>query len=288
MTARLPALAEMLDLLPDAVCVVDAEGQFLYVSASLERILGYTRADVLGRYVVDFIHPDDHTATMQQVDLVMAGDIQRHFRNRYVHKDGHSVDIQWSARWHPEYSVRIAVAREVTELRRAEQALEHLAHHDPLTGLPNRLHLQRALPHALDHAKQTGQNLALIYLDLDRFKDANDRGGHESGDRVLCEVAKRLKESTRQGDLTARVGGDEFVVLLSGCKDIMDARKVTSIMRDRLRSPYALPVGQVNLDASFGIACFPEDGHDSDTLLAHADREMYASKRQREASGKDR
>jgi len=286
MTARLPPLAEMLDLLPDAVCVVDAEGIFLYVSSTFEHILGYARADVLGRSVVDFIHPDDHAATMEQVNQVMAGNLQRHFRNRYVHRDGHSVDIQWSARWNPDYAVRIAVAREVTELRRAEQVLEHLANHDPLTGLPNRLYLQHALKQALAHAEQPGHNIAILYLDLDRFKEANDTGGHEAGDQVLCEVAKRLQEFTRQGDLTARVGGDEFVVLLQGCKTSLDARNVAGILRDRLRSPYTLPAGPLHLDASFGIACFPEDGRDIDALLAHADRDMYASKRQHKERGK--
>ncbi len=282
MTPRLPPPAEMLDLLPDAVCVVDKEGVFLYVSLAFERILGYPRAELLGRSVANFIHQDDHAATMRQANEVMAGNLQRHFRNRYVHKDGHSVDIQWSARWHPEYAVRIAVAHEVTELRRAEQVLEHLANHDPLTGLPNRFYLQHALKQALAHAEQASHNIAILYLDLDRFKEANDSGGHEAGDQVLCEVAKRLQEFTRQGDLTARVGGDEFVVLLQGCKNATDARKVAGMLRDRLRSPYTLAAGPFHLDASFGIACFPEDGRDMDTLLAHADREMYASKRQHE------
>ncbi|HEY9512342.1 MAG TPA: PAS domain S-box protein, partial [Rhodanobacter sp.] len=99
MITKLPPLAEVLDLLPDAVCVVDAEGHLLFVNASFERILGYAPDEVLGRRIFDLVHPDDRAATTQQADQVMAGTLQRHFRNRYVHKDGHSVDIQWSARW---------------------------------------------------------------------------------------------------------------------------------------------------------------------------------------------
>ena len=285
MIPKLPPLADVLDLVPDAVCVVDPEGHFLYVSASFERILGYARDEVLGRRAFDLVHPDDRAATMQQAEKVMAGALQRHFRNRYIHKDGHSVDIQWSARWHPEHGVRVAVAREVTELRHAERELEHLASHDSLTGLPNRHRLQRELPHALDHAAASGSGLALLYLDLDGFKAANDRGGHEAGDRLLREVADRLQQGVRQGDLVARVGGDEFVVMLPGCRDAGAIRKIAEALRARLRLSYSLPDGLIELDVSVGIARFPADGSDLDTLLAHADRAMYAAKRQR--SGRD-
>jgi diguanylate cyclase (GGDEF)-like protein/PAS domain S-box-containing protein len=281
MNPTLPAPSEILDLLPDAVCVVDAEGRLLFVSASFERILGYGRDDVLGRHVFDLVHPDDRAATRQQAEMVMGGTLQRHFRNRYIHKDGHSVDIQWSARWHAEHGVRIAVGHEVTDLRRAERELEHLASHDPLTGLPNRHHLQRELQHALDNAARSDGSLALLYLDLDGFKAANDRGGHSAGDRVLREVADRLQQGIRHGDLIARIGGDEFVVLLSGCHDAAAARDIANMLRARLHSPHSLPDGPLQLDASIGVACFPADGNDLESLLAHADRAMYADKRLR-------
>lgn len=281
MIQTLPLPSELLDLIPDAVCVVDADGRFLYVSAAFERIFGYTRAEVVGRYVWDLLHPDDHAVTRGQAEQIMAGELQRHFRNRYVHKDGHYVDIQWSARWDPEHRVRIATAREVSDLRRAEQALEHLASHDPLTGLANRLHLQTELKKALEYAQKTGEKLSLLYLDLDGFKEANDRGGHVTGDLVLCEVATRLQQAIRQGDLLARIGGDEFVVLLPSCQDAAAARKVADLLRDRLRLPFTLPDGELKLDASFGIANFPADGSDPNILLSRADQAMYAAKRVR-------
>jgi len=280
MITKLPAPTEVLDLMPDAVCVVDAEGHFLYVNASFERIFGYAPVEVLGRRIFDLVHPDDRAATMQQAEQVMGGAPQHHFRNRYVHKDGHSVDIQWSARWLPDHGVRIGVAHEVTELRRVERELEHRASHDPLTGLPNRRQLQCELQYAIAHATQAGDGLAVLYLDLDGFKEVNDRGGHDAGDRLLREVAQRLQQGLRQGDLMARVGGDEFVAVLPGCRDAEAARAVADSLRTCLNPPFTLPDGLFRLDASVGIACFPADGSDPDALLAHADRAMYAAKRQ--------
>ncbi len=285
MIPQLPPLTEVLELVPDAVCVVDAEGRLLYVNASFERIFGYAPAEVLGRRIFELVHPDDRAATMRQAEQVMAGTLQRHFRNRYVHKEGHSVDIQWSARSLPDYGVRIGVGREVTELRQAERELEHRASHDPLTGLPNRHQLQCELQYAIAHAAQTGDGLAVLYMDLDGFKEVNDRGGHDAGDRLLREVAQRLQQGLRQGDLVARVGGDEFVALLPGCRNTEAALAVAEGIRARLSPLYTLPDGLFRLDASVGIACFPADGNDPDALLAHADRAMYMDKRQRPRRG---
>lgn len=253
----------------------------MFVNATFERIFGYAPDEVLGRPIFDLIHPDDRARTLQQAEMVTAGMLQRHFRNRYLHKDGHVMDIQWSACWRPDHGVRIGVGHEVTELRRAERELEHRASHDPLTGLPNRHRLQLELQYAIAHATATGNGLAVLYLDLDGFKAANDRGGHDAGDRLLREVARRLQEGLRQGDFVARVGGDEFVALLPGCRDPESARAVVDGIRARLNQPFALPDGLFKLDASVGIACFPQDASAPDALLTHADRAMYAAKRRR-------
>jgi diguanylate cyclase (GGDEF)-like protein/PAS domain S-box-containing protein len=278
MIPTLPPLAEVLDLMPDAVCVVDPEGRFLFVNASFQRIFGYASEEVLGRPIFSLVHPEDRKATTAQAERVMAGELQRHFRNRYVHKDGHTVDIQWSARWVPEHRVRIGVGHEVTDLRRAERELEHRANHDSLTGLVNRHRLQVELQAAIDRAANEGGGLALLYIDLDGFKRVNDRGGHAVGDRLLCELAGRMQRGVRQNDLVARVGGDEFVVLLPDCRDVQAAREIADSLRTRITAPCRLPEGLFQLDASIGVALFPADGADAKALLMHADRAMYAAK----------
>lgn len=278
MITTLPPLAEVLDLMPDAVCVVDPEGRLLFVNASFQRIFGYAPEEVLGRQIFSLVHPDDLLATAEQAERVMTGELQRHFRNRYIHKDGHTVDIQWSARWLPEHRVRIGVGHEVTELRRAERELEHRANHDSLTGLVNRDRLRVELQAAIDRAADEGGGLALLYIDLDGFKRVNDRAGHAVGDRLLRELAERMRHAVRQNDLVARVGGDEFVVLLPDCRDAQAAREVADSLRARLTAPCQLPEGLFQLDASIGVAAFPAHGADAEALLMHADGAMYAAK----------
>lgn len=279
MTARLPPLADLLDQVPDAVCVVDAEGRFLFVSPSFQRIVGYSQEEVLGRQAFEFVHPEDREITVQQAQKINAGQLQRHFRNRYIHKSGHAVDIQWSARFLPDYEVRVAVGHEVTELREAERTLEHLASHDDLTGLLNRHRLLIELEQNLKHAVNTNSSLAVLYIDLDGFKSANDQYGHAAGDAILKQVALRLEQGVRRSDIVARMGGDEFVVLLPGCPDLATATGVAEGLTRRLAMAFNLPQCRIQLGASVGIACFPADGADHEALLASADRAMYAAKR---------
>lgn len=285
MTPTLPPAQELLDLLPEAVCVVDGDGRFLYVSRAFEQILGYACAEVVGLRAFELVHPDDLAMTIEQAARVMEGAVQRHFRNRYRHKRGHWVDIQWSARWHPAFGVRIAIGQEVGELRRTERELEHLAAHDPLTGLANRHKLQRELRMMLEKMKGSGEGFALLYLDLDGFKEVNDRHGHDVGDGVLREVGRRLRLGVRQSDTVARLGGDEFVVLLPGACNREAASRIADSLRNRLRAPFMVPDAEVVLDASVGIACFPDDGDEADTLISHADHAMYAAKRRQAPGG---
>lgn len=280
MPAHLPPLSEVLDLLPDAVCIVDASGRIQFVNAAFESLLGHRLVEIRGHDLFDYVHPEDREATAHQARALMAGGGQRHFRNRYLHRDGQAVDLLWSAHWLPDRGVRIGVAREIGDMRHAERELEYRANHDPLTGLANRHRLQQALEQALQQAQSQVGQVALLFLDLDGFKEVNDRGGHEVGDRILCEVARRLHLGLRRIDLVARMGGDEFVVLLPGCS-ASDASAIAAQLRDHLRAPCVLDDGPLQLDASIGIASYPEHGESAEALVRHADAAMYALKRRR-------
>jgi len=163
--------------------------------------------------------------------------------------------------------------------------LEYLAHHDALTGLPNRLFLDLRLEHALGRARRNGETLALLLLDLDRFKDVNDSFGHSMGDRLLEQVSARLTARLRDADTVSRLGGDEFVLLLESLRHPEDAARVADELIDAISEPYLLPNGhEVLIGVSIGIALFPDHGGGREELLQHADAALYRAK----ADGRDR
>ena len=148
-----------------------------------------------------------------------------------------------------------------------------------MTGLSNRHRLRAQLDRALSDARDADASVALLYLDLDGFKTANDLCGHEGGDALLREVAQRLRGTLRQGDAVARLGGDEFVILLPGCSADAAARALADKVRLALRAPYRIGDHVLQLSASIGIAAYPGDGNTPELLLRHADQAMYAAKR---------
>ncbi len=168
--------------------------------------------------------------------------------------------------------------RDITEQRLTEQKIRHMAQHDALTQLPNRALLQDRIEQAVAQARRGRERMALLFIDLDRFKTINDSLGHAAGDRVLRDVAARLRECTRATDTVARIGGDEFVVLLGHLKEVEAARHVAQKILDALGAPFALEGHALQVTPSIGISVFPDDGEDADTLLRNADAAMYHAK----------
>ena len=168
--------------------------------------------------------------------------------------------------------------------RSHERQKEHMARHDPLTGLANRRELQDRLDERIADAARRGSVLALMYIDLDGFKDVNDTFGHDSGDELLMDVARRLRGALRQDDLIARLGGDEFVVVLAPLHSADDIAFVADKLIDVIALPYALESGAAKITASLGVALFPRDGESPKSLLVAADRALYAAK----SAGKNR
>jgi diguanylate cyclase (GGDEF)-like protein len=164
--------------------------------------------------------------------------------------------------------------------REAEEALKFVAGHDGLTKLPNRMMFNQRLEHALAQAQRSGSRLAVLFIDLDRFKVINDTLGHEAGDALLCEVAARLQGQLRAADTVARLGGDEFVVLLENIADSVFIGSLARKLIEMLSASFTLAGGEYNVTASIGVSTFPDDGGDVQTLLKHADIAMYRSKEQ--------
>ena len=171
-----------------------------------------------------------------------------------------------------------ALQDEVEVRKQAEARLEHLAHHDPLTGLPNRLAFAHQLDRTIAQASRARRHFALLFLDLDRFKEVNDTAGHTVGDRLLQAVAERLQSHLRAGDSLSRLGGDEFVCLLEDIPDSGHAMRVAEKMLALLSSPFQVLSHEVHLSGSIGICVFPDDGGDRDTLVRNADTAMFRAK----------
>ena len=281
MTVDLQALyPKLIHLMLDTVFVVDKDNQIVFVSDACESLLGYLPQELIGTLITNYMHPDDLAATRDSIVRVMSGKPHIDYRNRYIRKDGGIVHILWSARWYEAEEVRVGVARNVTALMQAEEELRYLAHHDPLTKLTNRALFYDRLTLGLSTAHRYQNNLALLFLDINDFKGINDIHGHAAGDRVLCMVARRLEGCVRETDTVARMGGDEFTVLLT---DIKSAHAVTEKVEQILtvmNEPLGAEFGEVKMPScSIGVACYPADGEDADTLLSRADSQMYQIKR---------
>jgi PAS domain S-box/diguanylate cyclase (GGDEF) domain len=174
----------------------------------------------------------------------------------------------------------VGITREINEMRETEVALQHLATHDTLTDLPNRFLMIDRLGQLLARAERSGTAFAVLYLDIDHFKDVNDSHGHELGDLLLQAVAKRLTKSLRQGDTVARIGGDEFVIILETVREIRAADAVGLKVQRALAKSFTLQRHRVKATVSIGISFYPENGGDVDTLLRAADYAMYLAKRE--------
>ncbi|HJV83056.1 sensor domain-containing protein [Noviherbaspirillum sp.] len=438
MDMKTPAtLPDFADLLLDAVFMVDVRGHIVYVNAACECIFGYTPAEMIGKKLIDFVLPEDRVRTWEEAMLVMTGRPRVGFENRYVRKDGSIASIMWSARWSKDDQLRIGVARDVTDRKRAEalqaatyaiseaahtagdlvglyrevhriiaklvpvtsfavamwdettgrlsfpyqldiqgdsalvqdpvarqlcadvihgrqpvlapeaspdalagdaasqeegeswlgvplvtrkntmgalivkshlgtfytekdkellqyvstqvvtaierrqlhDELLRLAQYDDLTGLPNRRVFYDRMELALARKRRERGRAAVLYLDLNDFKQINDSLGHAAGDLMLQEVARRLKQCVREEDTVTRLGGDEFAVLLEKIQMPEDAEAIAEKVHTALGQPASIAGKLLRMVPSVGIALYPDHGNRVEELLKHADNAMYAAKK---------
>ncbi len=278
-------LAGIVEVTSDMVGVADAEtGQMQYLNRAARELLGYENADIAGLTALDLYAPETHDAWSDVVapTLLQGGTWSGELAMRTA--DGATVPV-WqtiAAKRRPDGRMTqiSAVGRDITERRRFEAALAHQATHDALTDLPNRALLLDHLGLSLAWAERAPTGVALLFLDLDRFKSINDTFGHETGDELLVAVAGRLSEVLRPSDTVARLGGDEFVIL---CEDVVDehhavavAQRVLSLIESK---PFAVQGSEIDLTASIGIAISAGgDDADPESLLRDADAAMYRAK----------
>ncbi|MBB1426474.1 diguanylate cyclase [Shewanella sp. SG44-2] len=277
-TIDLVALRDVMDLMLDAVCVVDKAGTFVFVSAAFEDIFGYSPDEVIGKPMIDHVYPEDGIKTLKVVESLMEGKKQPRFENRWVRKDGKIIDILWSARWSEDHQFRIAIAHDITERKLMEQQLHYIAGHDPLTELPNRALLFGRLQTSLGLARREGSHLSLLFIDIDGFKHVNDSYGHLVGDKLLKNIAQRLRDCVRKSDTVGRFGGDEFVVVLNGIDSFDNVLVITENIRAQLEKTYQFDDLNLQLSPSIGVARYPDNGDDEQQLLQYADQAMYRAK----------
>ncbi|AZG73625.1 diguanylate cyclase domain-containing protein [Shewanella livingstonensis] len=277
-TFDLVALRDVMDLMLDAVCVVDKKGNFVFVSAAFEDIFGYAPDEVIGKPMIDHVYPDDGEVTLNVVQGLLNGNLQPRFENRWIRKDGSIIHVLWSARWSEDHQFRIAIAHDITERKQMEQQLHYIAGHDPLTELPNRALLFGRLQTSLGLARREGTDLSLLFIDIDGFKHINDNYGHLVGDKLLRHIAQRLRDCIRKSDTVGRFGGDEFLVVLNGIDLFDDVLIIAENIRIVLEKPYQFDGFNLQLSPSIGVARYPDNGDDEQQLIKYADQAMYRAK----------
>ncbi|MFL6197404.1 MAG: EAL domain-containing protein [Thermoanaerobaculia bacterium] len=267
----------------DLISILDRDGTIRYESPSHQRVLGLEPEEHAGRNLLDLVHPEDR----QVVDEALArlderpGEIVT-LEHRLQHRDGTWRVLESTAAnllAQPAVAGIVLNSHDITDRKRAEEKLLHDALHDELTGLPNRALFMDRLRQAMDRSRREPERLAaVLFLDLDRFKIVNDSLGHLVGDDLLVQISAMLASALRPSDTIARVGGDEFAVLLEGGRDVGDAVRVAERIHERLAAPINLGGHEVVVTASLGIAVHTSEYERPEDLLRDADTAMYRAK----------
>lgn len=266
----------------EGIMVVDRDNRIISVNPAFECITGYSYDEVAGSDQ-SILSSGRHTAEFYseiwrflRETGSWRGEIWNQRKNGQVYPQFTRIDTVLGD--DGEILKRVWVFSDITEKKLIEEQIKHMAHHDPLTDLPNRMLYEDRLDQALAMARREKTPFALLYIDLDGFKPINDTFGHSVGDRLLKLVAQRMVGCVRETDTVARIGGDEFVVLLSAVKSRQNALTVAEKVRKKLEKPYEIDGEQLDISASIGCAIYPDDGHDGIALTQSADQAMYLAK----------
>lgn len=268
----------------EAITITDADGSIIEVNPAFSRITGYARGEVLGRnprVLKSGMHDNEFYRSMWKsitVNGSWRGEIWN--KNKYGEIYPEILSITAIRNANDKIINYVAVFSDISHLKEHEKKLHKMAHYDDLTNLPNRVLLLDRLKQAQSIIRRNNQILAICFLDLDGFKPVNDSYGHDVGDALLVEISNRIQDRLRASDTVARIGGDEFVILLTGLEKIEECFLFVNRLMQAISAPYSIDDASISLSASIGIAIYPQDDADADTLLRHADQAMYQAKRE--------
>ena len=256
-------------------------GEFVYVNQAWQNALGYSLDELSGKTMLDFIASNSKNRCMDEFRRALRGEEVSTLEGRLVSRYGTEVVVEgsFSCTFQNDQPVSMwGICRDITARKEAQEQLNHIAHHDMLTDLPNRLTFSDRLTQAKALAKRQENLLALLFLDLDRFKMINDTLGHAIGDMMLQEIANRLQHCVREIDTVSRFGGDEFVILLVNPSTVADVERIAAQILKQLGHPMVLDGNELFITTSIGIAIYPFDETDPDELIKKADIAMYQAK----------
>ncbi|MEW2611872.1 EAL domain-containing protein [Streptomyces sp. NPDC047880] len=263
----------------DVILILDEDDRVRYASPSADQVLGLP--DLEGTLLVDLVPPQDSRAVVETLGRIRRGEPQtgrEHWRVLRADRSSIEVELKWSdLREEATVGGVVLTLRDVTEQRKLERELTHQAFHDSLTNLANRVLFQDRVNHALAQAQRDGTVVGVLFIDVDEFKVVNDIHGHGVGDELLVALSLRLQTTVRASDTAARIGGDEFALLVEGSAAIEGVERFTEHVMTVFDEPFRLSVGPMSTYASIGVAT-TEDSIDSVELLAHADLALYSAK----------
>jgi len=266
----------------EAMAVTDPEGIILDINPAFTQVTGYTRDDVIGKSanLLSSGRQDDHFYETMWHSINTTGSWQGEIWNRRKNGDIYAEWLTINTIYDDDGMPfrRVELFSDITKRKESEQIIWHQANFDILTKLPNRNMFHDRLGQEIKKAKRSGQPLALMFLDLDRFKDINDTLGHSMGDQLLQETAQRISHCVRDSDTVARLGGDEFTVILNGIDEQGSVERISQKILQKLAEPFQLGDDVVYITVSLGLTLYPEDAEDIDTLIKNADQAMYAAK----------
>ncbi|MBO8137839.1 MAG: EAL domain-containing protein [Desulfotomaculum sp.] len=267
-------IADLLDSINEALCSLDRQWRLTYVNQQAERLFKKPRHELIGKKLCDVI------------PLGLSFNINNELKEVLLEKKFICFEKYYRPinKWYEikiySFSQGLAVFfNDISERKQSEEKIKHFAYHDPLTNIPNRVLLKNRLDNEINRARRSNNLLCVMFLDLDKFKIINDTLGHEMGDRMLVSVARRLAGCLREGDTVARLGGDEFIILLPEIENVSKVKNVVHRIINRLKKPFAFDGQEFYITSSIGVAIYPTDGTDAETLIKNADKAMYYAKK---------